>query len=434
MNSFISPLSSQESSAQYQSNETKLCVIIDERTPIIIKVPIAPTDITLAQFKQITSLESSNYKFYFKSQDAEFGVVKEEVLDDFANLPTDGDRIVAWVISVDNHRCTLFRDERDMNLSLYSQPHRSVQQSIDKIYIDVILELSNFNFLGLTLVGPSTETSVDRGIYVGEIADNSVCQQDGRVEIGDQIIKINGLDVSGMDNDKAVAVFRECVQRRGKVTLVLLRNLGAEGYKKGRFTLPREYANTVNKLTCQRHYQSGSQINSEQIPIPVHHSGSSSNTSRYRKPDLGFSCGFHSLPRSITPRSLYTASNSDNNRTDLGSNHLKLDSRSAYEPSTPTLIRHFDIPIHCARDDIQTVYNALRNDLKSLDIKDREWLKVIIKDAFLGSSLVKWLQRNVYGFCHKREVKRYANRLLAEGFIRDPMTSGSFSEKCYYTL
>lgn len=137
--------------------------------------------------------------------------------------------------------------------------------------------------------------------------------------------------------------------------------------------------------------------------------------------------GTHSLPRSITPRSLYYP-NQFETQSPI--------SRSVYDSVTDLIpMRSLDsTSLHCLKDHIETIYSALKTNPNDLDIRDREWLKMVIKNAFLGSSLAKWLSANVYGFSNKKDVKRYANRMLNLGFIRDPMGSGTFSEKCYYTL
>ena len=42
-----------------------------------------------------------NYKFFFKSMDDDFGVVKEEVIEDKCPLPTINGRVVSWLVSAD---------------------------------------------------------------------------------------------------------------------------------------------------------------------------------------------------------------------------------------------------------------------------------------------------------------------------------------------
>lgn len=293
---------------------TKLCVIIDSNTPIIMKVQLPATSITLKQFKEITSLDDNCYKFYFKSEDSEFGLVKEEVVDDMSKLPYDSDnKIVAWVISDKLNQSTLFENpDYDLPSQLSSPAKLTPSRPLP------LPPQSN-----QTARSPAESTSA---------------------------------------HDYEISSFR-----------------------------------------------------------------------------LNFRPGTHSLPRSITPRSLYAQNNftssldtCDNNFYDQYTRHQ---SRSVYEStSPPSSLRQLDVVLHCTRDDIKTIYSALKKDSASLDIKDREWLRVVIKEAFLGSSLVKWLNRNVYGFNHKRQIKQFANQMLQSGLIRNPMSSGSFSEKCYYSL
>uniref|UniRef100_A0A673CZR2 Dishevelled segment polarity protein 2 n=1 Tax=Sphaeramia orbicularis TaxID=375764 RepID=A0A673CZR2_9TELE len=76
--------------------ETKIIYHIDEEeTPYLVKIPIAAENITLLDFKQV--LNKPNYKFFFKSMDQDFGVVKEEISDDGAKLPCFNGRVVSWV-------------------------------------------------------------------------------------------------------------------------------------------------------------------------------------------------------------------------------------------------------------------------------------------------------------------------------------------------
>uniref|UniRef100_A0A8K9V2X3 Dishevelled segment polarity protein 2 n=1 Tax=Oncorhynchus mykiss TaxID=8022 RepID=A0A8K9V2X3_ONCMY len=76
--------------------ETKIIYHIDEEeTPYLVKIPIPAENITLLDFKQV--LNKPNYKFFFKSMDQDFGVVKEEISDESAKLPCFNGRVVSWV-------------------------------------------------------------------------------------------------------------------------------------------------------------------------------------------------------------------------------------------------------------------------------------------------------------------------------------------------
>lgn len=55
-----------------EMDETKVIYHIDdEETPYLVKLTIAPDQVTLADFKNV--LNRPNYKFFFKSMDDDFG-------------------------------------------------------------------------------------------------------------------------------------------------------------------------------------------------------------------------------------------------------------------------------------------------------------------------------------------------------------------------
>uniref|UniRef100_A0A672RJK1 Dishevelled segment polarity protein 3 n=1 Tax=Sinocyclocheilus grahami TaxID=75366 RepID=A0A672RJK1_SINGR len=80
--------------------ETKIIYHLDEQdTPYLIKLPIPAESVTLADLKNV--LNKPNHKFFFKSMDDDFGVVKEEISDDNAKLPCFNGRVVSWLVSAD---------------------------------------------------------------------------------------------------------------------------------------------------------------------------------------------------------------------------------------------------------------------------------------------------------------------------------------------
>nr|XP_048273226.1 segment polarity protein dishevelled homolog DVL-1 isoform X1 [Myodes glareolus] len=80
--------------------ETKIIYHMDEEeTPYLVKLPVAPERVTLADFKNVLSNRPVHaYKFFFKSMDQDFGVVKEEIFDDNAKLPCFNGRVVSWLV------------------------------------------------------------------------------------------------------------------------------------------------------------------------------------------------------------------------------------------------------------------------------------------------------------------------------------------------
>lgn len=73
----------------------------EEETPYLVKVAVPPDRVTLGHFKQVlNNRPSSSFKFFFKSMDLDFGVVKEEISDDNAKLPCFNGRVVSWVSNI----------------------------------------------------------------------------------------------------------------------------------------------------------------------------------------------------------------------------------------------------------------------------------------------------------------------------------------------
>merc|ERR1711976_748101 len=69
-----------------------------------------------------------------------------------------------------------------------------------------------------------------------------------------------------------------------------------------------------------------------------------------------------------------------------------------------------------------------------LKIKDREWFKLVINNAFLGADLVDWLHENVSGLEDRRDAKQYAATLFKGQLVKPTIQAriDKFSEKSYY--
>lgn len=56
------------------TSETKVIYHIDdETTPYLVKIPLSSSQVTLKDFKMVLNKQNSNYKYFFKSMDADFG-------------------------------------------------------------------------------------------------------------------------------------------------------------------------------------------------------------------------------------------------------------------------------------------------------------------------------------------------------------------------
>ncbi|KAB7500342.1 Dixin [Armadillidium nasatum] len=81
------------------SNEpfTKVIYFTDRTvTPFMSCINKRLGDVTLRDFKTLFD-RPGNFRFHFKSHDPEYGLVKEEILNDDDSLPGVDGKIIAWV-------------------------------------------------------------------------------------------------------------------------------------------------------------------------------------------------------------------------------------------------------------------------------------------------------------------------------------------------
>jgi hypothetical protein len=82
--------------------------------------------------------------------------------------------------------------------------------------------------------------------------------------------------------------------------------------------------------------------------------------------------------------------------------------------------------------DMETVVRSMSAPDSGLDVRDRNWLKITIPNAFIGSDVVDWLFNHVEGFPDRRDARKYACNLLKYGYIRHAVNKMRFTEQCYY--
>lgn len=466
----------------YSREETKVCIIVDSRTPVLIKIPLSPSQITLADLKfALPAIDQPNYKYFFKSNDSEFGIVKEEIQDDDGRLPFFRNRVVAWIVtpgqtgvelgpntksetdtcnltysntSYDDGSSSLMTtdiestsyftetDDDSISCSDYSQttcdtfisqrrnrhysngrsqthhyhehqnssPYRYEAQHdrVKELHnkspsssttsstasqtdatavhcLTVHLVLTNENFLGLQIYANAIN-GVDEGIYVEKVTENSAVALDGRIESGDKLIQVNEINLEELSNEEAVEVLKEAVVKRGPLKLVVAKFVEMRNEPIDGIVSPKEAIHPIDTAAWVAHAQA--------ITNSQEQTNSATSSPSFGSNAQDTDC--------IRPMSAGIA------RVNSG---LRL------------------------TDDLNDIMYHLKSPDIGLEIKDRDWLKIHIPNAFLGSDLITWLERNVYGFNSNREVKKFAAKMLKERFIRDPISPNkSFSSRSYYTL
>uniref|UniRef100_A0A672SZ86 Dishevelled segment polarity protein 3 n=1 Tax=Sinocyclocheilus grahami TaxID=75366 RepID=A0A672SZ86_SINGR len=368
--------------------ETKIIYHLDEQdTPYLIKLPIPAESVTLVDFKNV--LNKPNYKFFFKSMDDDFGVVKEEISDDNAKLPCFNGRVVSWVSYSSTEQSTssrLVRRHRRRRRKPKA-PRMEKSSSFSSItdstmslnIITVTLNMEKYNFLGISIVGQSNERG-DGGIYIGSIMKGGAVAADGRIEPGDMLLQVNDINFENMSNDDAVRVLREIVHKPGPITLTVAKCWDPN--PRSCFTLPRsEPIRPIDPAAWVSH--------------------TAAMTGAY--PVYGMSPSMSTI---TSTSSSITSSIPETER-----------------------FEDFHLSIH---SDMAAVAKAMASPESGLEVRDRMWLKITIPNAFIGSDVVDWIYHHVEGFTDRREARKYTSNLLKAGYIRHTVNKITFSEQCYY--
>ena len=69
-------------------------------------------EVTLGDFKAVLPTIYQRYKYFFKSNDDDFGVVKEEIMDESTILPLYNGRIVSWLVAAEGSVVGVLSDAR----------------------------------------------------------------------------------------------------------------------------------------------------------------------------------------------------------------------------------------------------------------------------------------------------------------------------------
>uniref|UniRef100_A0A4W4HAU1 Dishevelled segment polarity protein 1a n=1 Tax=Electrophorus electricus TaxID=8005 RepID=A0A4W4HAU1_ELEEL len=361
--------------------ETKIIYHIDEEeTPYLVKLTVSPEKVTLADFKNVLSNRPvSSYKFFFKSMDQDFGVVKEEISDDNARLPCFNGRVVSWLVLTESthsdsgSHCTESNPELPpplertgvkgtfclSELFRQSSSFSSITDSTMSLnIITVTLNMEKYNFLGISIVGQSNDRG-DGGIYIGSIMKGGAVAADGRIEPGDMLLQVNDVNFENMSNDDAVRILREIVSKPGPISLTVAKCWDPS--PRSYFTIPRaEPVRPIDPATWISH--------------------TTAVTGTYP--------------------------------------HYEFD----------------ELPLSAGKTDMATIVKVMQLPDSGLEIQDRMWLKITIANAVIGADVVDWLYSRVEGFKERRDARKYASSLLKHGYLRHTVNKITFSEQCYYTF
>uniref|UniRef100_A0A8C7G0J9 Dishevelled segment polarity protein 2 n=1 Tax=Oncorhynchus kisutch TaxID=8019 RepID=A0A8C7G0J9_ONCKI len=428
--------------------ETKIIYHIDEEeTPYLVKIQIPAENITLLDFKQV--LNKPNYKFFFKSMDQDFGVVKEEISDDSSKLPCFNGRVVSWLtlhLSSSSPPALL---SVALSISGASGPRMNGQSRMERHLAGyesattvMSSELDTTSFCDsedddtMSRFSSSTEQStasrllkrhrrrkkqrpprLERASSFSSVTDSTMSLNIITVTLNMEKYNFLGISIVGQSNERGDGgIYIGSIMKGGAVA--------ADGRIE-----PGDMLLQVNDINFEN------MSNDDAVRVLreiVHKPGPIILTvAKCWDPSPQ---GYFTLPRNEPIRPIDPAAWVSHSVALAGA-YPPYTGSSALSTITTTSVTEterfddFNLSLH---SDMASVAKAMASPESGLEVRDRMWLKITIPNAFLGSDVVEWLYHHIEGFQDRREARKYASNLLKAGFIRHTVNKITFSEQCYY--
>ncbi|CAO2590305.1 Segment polarity protein dishevelled homolog DVL-1, partial [Lemmus lemmus] len=470
--------------------ETKIIYHMDEEeTPYLVKLPVAPERVTLADFKNVLSNRPVHaYKFFFKSMDQDFGVVKEEIFDDNAKLPCFNGRVVSWLVLAEGAHSDAGSQGTDSHTDLPpplertggigdSRPpsfHPNVASSRDGMDNETGTESMvshrrerarrrNRDEAARTNGHPRGDRRRDLGlppdsastVLSSELESSSFIDSDEE----DNTSRLS----SSTEQSTSSRLIRKHKCRRRKQRL-------RQTDRASSFSSITDSTMSLNIITVtlnmERHHFLGISIVGQSndrgdggIYIgSIMKGGAVAADGRIEPGDMLLQVNdvnFENMsnddavrvlreivsqtgPISLTvakcwdptPRSYFTIPRADPVRPIDPAAWL-----SHTAALTGALPRYEleEAPL-TVKSDMSAVVRVMQLPDSGLEIRDRMWLKITIANAVIGADVVDWLYTHVEGFKERREARKYASSMLKHGFLRHTVNKITFSEQCYYVF
>uniref|UniRef100_A0A671Z3X8 Dishevelled segment polarity protein 3a n=1 Tax=Sparus aurata TaxID=8175 RepID=A0A671Z3X8_SPAAU len=450
--------------------ETKIIYHLDDQeTPYLVKLSVPADKVTLADFKNV--LKKPNYKFFFKSMDDDFGVVKEEISDDNAKLPCFNGRVVSWLVSGDgaNTDAGSVADsleaapplERTGGIGDSRPPSYHGKAASGRDSLDNDTETGSMVSQRRERERPRRKHTNDHG---GRQNGYSRPMGRGGPEYDScssfMSSELESTSCFDSEDDDATSRFSSSTEQSSSR---LMRRHRRRRRKPKASNMDRKYNFLGISIVGQSNERGdggiyiGSimkggavaadgriepgdmllQVNDINFENMMANSPITLTVAKCWDPNPR-SC--FALPRSEPIRPIDPAAWVSHTAAMTGvypaygmspSMSTVTSTSSSISSSIPETERFddFHLSIH---SDMATVAKAMACPESGLEVRDRMWLKITIANAFIGSDVVDWLFHHVEGFSDRREARKYASNLLKAGYIRHTVNKITFSEQCYY--
>uniref|UniRef100_A0A671T8I8 Segment polarity protein dishevelled homolog DVL-1-like n=1 Tax=Sinocyclocheilus anshuiensis TaxID=1608454 RepID=A0A671T8I8_9TELE len=439
--------------------ETKIIYHIDEEeTPYLVKLMVSPEKVTLADFKNVLNNRPVNsYKFFFKSMDQDFGVVKEEISDDNAKLPCFNGRVVSWLVLAEGthsdggSQCTESHKELPPPLERTGGIGDSRPPSFHVVILSPSSAFKQCLSCFLSVPRVNGHSKSERGNRDSAVGYDSASVMSSELESSSFIDSEEDEDASRLSSSAEQSSSSHLMRRhkrrrrRQKVTKMdRVRNIEENKYNFLGISIVGQsndrgdggiYIGSIMKggaVAADGRIEPGDML--LQVNDVNFENMSNDDAVRILR-ELVSKPG----PISLTvakcwdpsPRSYFTIPRAE---------PVRPIDPAAWISHTTALsgpYPHYefdDLPLSVSKTDMATIVKVMQLPDSGLEIRDRMWLKITIANAVIGADVVDWLFSRVEGFKDRRDARKYASSLLKHGYLRHTVNKITFSEQCYYTF
>uniref|UniRef100_A0A672QQR3 Dishevelled segment polarity protein 1 n=1 Tax=Sinocyclocheilus grahami TaxID=75366 RepID=A0A672QQR3_SINGR len=456
--------------------ETKIIYHIDEEeTPYLVKLTVSPEKVTLADFKNVLNNRPVNsYKFFFKSMDQDFGVVKEEISDDNAKLPCFNGRVVSWLVLAEGthsdggSQCTESHKELPPPLERTggigdSRPpsfHANAVSSRDGLDTETGTES-----LQSQRRERERERAHRRAREIPRVNGHSKSERGNRdsvVGYDSASVMSSELESSSFidsEEDEVASRLSSSTEQSSSSHLMRRHKRRRRRQKVTKMDRVRNIEEKYNFLGISIVGQSNDRGDGGIYIGSIMKGGAVAADGRIEPGDMLLQVNdvnFENMsnddavrilrelvskpgPISLTvakcwdpsPRSYFTIPRAE---------PVRPIDPAAWISHTTALsgpYPHYefdDLPLSVSKTDMATIVKVMQLPDSGLEIRDRMWLKITIANAVIGADVVDWLFSRVEGFKDRRDARKYASSLLKHGYLRHTVNKITFSEQCYYTF
>ncbi|XP_030619179.1 segment polarity protein dishevelled homolog DVL-2 isoform X6 [Delphinapterus leucas] len=465
--------------------ETKVIYHLDEEeTPYLVKIPVPAERITLGDFKSVLQ-RPAGAKYFFKSMDQDFGVVKEEISDDNARLPCFNGRVVSWLVSSENPQPELappaheprtdpvpppppvppLPPERTSGIGDSRPPsfHPNVSSSRENLEPETETE----SVVSLRRERPRRRDSSERGAGGHRPSGPSRLERHLAGYESSSTLMTSELESTSLgdsDEEDTMSRFSSSTEQ-SSASRLLKRHRRRRKQRPPRLERASSFSSVTDStmslniitvtLNMEKYNFLGISIVGQSnergdggIYIgSIMKGGAVAADGRIEPGDMLLQVNdmnFENMSNDDAVRVLRDIVHKPGplpspqpDWPPLPHSPIVLTVAKCWDPSPQA---YFTLPRSCEgrglsiHTDMASVTKAMAAPESGLEVRDRMWLKITIPNAFLGSDVVDWLYHHVEGFPERREARKYASGLLKAGLIRHTVNKITFSEQCYYVF